>query len=626
VGVGDVSFRMTQTIGQRLKTEREEQRLTLEKVFEATRIRVPYLQALEADDLSLLPSPVQARGYLRNYAEFLGLDFDFILKEMQAMNAQQASGKVIGPADEENAPAPLKNNGLTEGQQSIPIWELSQEKPTSIEEPESILQDDLASQASSLSSITVPLKPKPARRKKRDDASELKPASIETSPKRRGRKKIQPEEAPALELKPEPVEESVVPIDPSIQTGQVEEPRPPVETISEPNPISEGVVETLPEETTQIDVGDTLWQTWLNRLGSVLSARARRRTLIPKEMPTVEGKPLSTPMEAEPVKEEQNLPQENSLEILKNIGRDLRERRELLSLHFDEVERNTHVKAHYLDALERGALDDLPSTVQTRGMLANYATFLDLDVDALLLRFADALQARHRERNPQKPARQPGQPITANIPPVRGFIAGDMIFGVSMVVLLVGFAIWGVSRVMTLQSQREVKPTAPSISEVLLASPDASLFTATPTFLPVESIPGEATVTVEIPTQNVNAQVQLNLVAVERTYMRVIVDGKTEFDGRVLPGNAYPFEAENQIEVLVGSGAAIRVVYNGRDLGLMGTFGQVVNNIYLDAEILTPTALPTATGTVAPTPTNTALPTATPRLTATPALSATATP
>jgi len=192
--------------------------------------------------------------------------------------------------------------------------------------------------------------------------------------------------------------------------------------------------------------------------------------------------------------------------------------------------------------------------------------------------------------------------------------------------LLVGFAVWGVSRVMAIQSQRDVKPTAPSISEVLLASPGPSLFTATPALLPVESIPGEATVTVEIPTQNVNAQVQLNLVAVERTYMRVIVDGKVEFDGRAVPGNAYPFEAENQIEVLVGSGAAIRIVYNGRDLGLMGTFGQVVNNIYLGTEIITPTALPTATATITPTPTKTGVPTATSGFTSTPSPSATVVP
>jgi cytoskeleton protein RodZ len=358
----------------------------------------------------------------------------------------------------------------------------------------------------------------------------------------------------------------------------------------------------------------------------MLSARAKRKTLTPRESPFREPEPVTVALELPMEAGAQPGAPETYKQILKEIGRELRQRRELLSLHFDEIERNTHVKAYYLDALERGALDELPSTVQTRGMLSNYATFLDLDVDALLLRFADALQARHRERNPSRPARKPGQPIVANLPAVRSFIAGDMIFGVGMAVLLVGFAIWGVNRVMTIQSQQAVPPTSISISDVLLSSPDPSSFTATATFIPVEAFPGEPTVTVEIPTLNVNAPVQLNLVAVERSYLRVLVDGEVAFEGRVVPGNAYPFEAEDQIEVLVGSGAAIRIVYNGRDLGLMGTFGQVVNNIYRSTEIITPTGLPSLTPTITTTPTQTAPPTATPRFSETPAASATAVP
>lgn len=601
---------MTHTIGQRLKAEREEQRLTLEKVFEATRIRVQYLQALEADDLSVMPSPVQARGYLRNYAEFLGLDVDQVLDQLREMSAQQTSGEVIAPADP-TLPVPLP---ATESIDTVPVIPTPQ------------VSDILPPEPISVEEVPVPIKPKPARRKKAD--SDPKPASVEAPTTRRGRKKAEPISTPVVEAQPEVVEEIVVPIESVPEAEYVEAAVAPTE--SAPTPVVETATDLSADDAPQADASDTaspVWQTWLNRLGSVLSARMKRRTLIPRESPVIESEPV---VAAEPeVPAEVGIhsrPFENSNEIFKEIGRELRTRRELLSLHFDEVERNTHVKAHYLDALERGALDELPSTVQTRGMLSNYATFLDLDVDALLLRFADALQARHRERNPQKPARTPGQPIIPNMPPVRSFIAGDMIFGVSVAILLVGFAIWGVSRVMTIQSQREVKPTAPSISDVLLASPDPAFFTATSTFLPVEAFPGEATVTVEIPTQNVNAQVQLNLVAVERTYMRVIVDGEIAFDGRVVPGNAYPFEAENQIEVLVGSGAAIRTVYNGRDLGLMGTFGQVINNIYLGTEIITPTALPSPSPTITLTPTDTPPPTATSRFTATPAPSATTVP
>src|SRR6266511_794754 len=71
------------------KTRFEDKRLTLEKVFEATRIRVQYLHALEADDHSVMPSSVQARGYLRNYAEFLGLNVESLLDDMREANAQK---------------------------------------------------------------------------------------------------------------------------------------------------------------------------------------------------------------------------------------------------------------------------------------------------------------------------------------------------------------------------------------------------------------------------------------------------------------------------------------------------------------------------------------------------------
>jgi cytoskeleton protein RodZ len=606
---------MTQTIGQKLRAEREAQKLTLEKVFEVTRIRVPYLQALEEDNLSRVPSPVQARGYLRNYAEYLGLNFEQLLDEMRVASLQQATGEVIGPADD----APTLRHSLPSRDTAI----LSAQSAAQTPEPPYAARDEpiRVEEAMPLPSP----QPKPVRRKKVD--SQLEPTSVQSTPKRRGRKKIepQPESVPALEPsdaaqdKPEAVATPVVPI----------------ETIPQSESPAEQTVDVSQETIPQTEASDTLWQTWLNRLSSVLSARMKRRTLVPREaVSSQNGSEASfAPSDVLSEKDTQRAPVETrnlslqkSSEIFKEIGVELRERRELLSLHLDEVERNTHVKAHYIEALEKGAIDELPSTVQTRGMLSNYATFLDMDVDALLLRFADALQARHRERNPQKPARKPGEPIIANIPPIRTFIAGDIIFGIGIAVLLVGFAIWGVSRVVAIQSQQEIQPTAPSISDVLLASPDPSQIKPTATLQPVESFPGLATVTIVIPTQDLNVEVQVNLVATERTYMRVVVDGEVAFEGRTIPGNAYPFQAASQIEVLVGSGAAIRVVYNGRDLGLMGTFGQVVSNIYTASEVITPTALPSPTGAVTMSPTATMPPTATLSLTNTPVPSNTSSP
>ena len=161
---------------------------------------------------------------------------------------------------------------------------------------------------------------------------------------------------------------------------------------------------------------------------------------------------------------------QSSQEIFNDLGQQLRQRREMLSLTIEEVERHIHVRTAFLRALERGALEELPSTVQTRGIFSNYASFLDLDVDLLMLRFAEGLQARHRERYPQKPMH--GKPIKVNekVPPLSTFIAGDLLIGGGMIILLILFTIWGVSRVVVMHSQFYPQVTAPEISNVLVVT------------------------------------------------------------------------------------------------------------------------------------------------------------
>ena len=61
-------------MGERLRTAREGRGLSLDDVETATKIRKKYLVALEQEDEEALPPGVYARGLLRNYASFLGLD------------------------------------------------------------------------------------------------------------------------------------------------------------------------------------------------------------------------------------------------------------------------------------------------------------------------------------------------------------------------------------------------------------------------------------------------------------------------------------------------------------------------------------------------------------------------
>jgi transcriptional regulator with XRE-family HTH domain len=79
---------MSETVGAALKAAREQRRLTLAQVSESTKVRIHYLQALENDDISAMPSAAQARGFLRLYVDFLGLDLERLIPPPAAVVAE----------------------------------------------------------------------------------------------------------------------------------------------------------------------------------------------------------------------------------------------------------------------------------------------------------------------------------------------------------------------------------------------------------------------------------------------------------------------------------------------------------------------------------------------------------
>lgn len=62
------------TLGEELKRLRENKDLSIREVAEATHIGGRFLQAIEADNYSILPGGIFNRGFVRSYARFVGLD------------------------------------------------------------------------------------------------------------------------------------------------------------------------------------------------------------------------------------------------------------------------------------------------------------------------------------------------------------------------------------------------------------------------------------------------------------------------------------------------------------------------------------------------------------------------
>jgi cytoskeletal protein RodZ len=372
-------------------------------------------------------------------------------------------------------------------------------------------------------------------------------------------------------------------------------------------------------------------QPLLERLGG--SSTTRRPTEQPPQAAMHGSHP---PIQKASVVEEQSIPPPvpDAKAVGKvyfvQIGQQLRQRREILGLSLEEIEAHTHVRIHYLQALEDGDLDSLPSSVQGRGMLKNFANFLGMDPEPLLLGFADGLQARflanqpqriqaqHRQTSPQPPA-APIRPAST----VHRVSWGEMLWGVTLLLVLTAFVGWGAFRVFATRSTeaKKIIPTPPPIADVLLSTPTGALIlpSPSPTLTPTQPIlptitPLAPDVTIQVDVTGEAAlpaaevgKIQINIAIRQRAWMRVTVDGQVAFEGRVLPGSAYPFSGDERIEIITGNASGLQVYYNQQDLGPLGFAGEVVDRIFTAEGVQTPTATVTTTSTLAalvtPTPT-----------------------
>lgn len=83
------------TVGEILKTKRQEKNLNLEAVEEEIRIRKKFLEAIENDDWQKLPSLTYTRGFIKNYSEWLGLDTAYVLSVFRRQMAISEKQKVV---------------------------------------------------------------------------------------------------------------------------------------------------------------------------------------------------------------------------------------------------------------------------------------------------------------------------------------------------------------------------------------------------------------------------------------------------------------------------------------------------------------------------------------------------
>src|SRR4030095_114759 len=91
----------------RLAAARERKGVDLVRAERDTKIRVRYLSALERGDYRDLPGAVYTKGFLRNYAIYLGLDPEDVLRQWRRERGEATAPEaVIGPPTPLAGPCP----------------------------------------------------------------------------------------------------------------------------------------------------------------------------------------------------------------------------------------------------------------------------------------------------------------------------------------------------------------------------------------------------------------------------------------------------------------------------------------------------------------------------------------
>lgn len=288
---------------------------------------------------------------------------------------------------------------------------------------------------------------------------------------------------------------------------------------------------------------------------------------------------------------------------METIGQRLRQGRERLGLSLEEAERTTHIRAQHLAALERDEFEALPSPVQARGFLKNYADYLGLDTERLLQDYGAASPAARRS----PPTRPPGSSTRAEVRVRRrGWFSADLLVAGSIALGALALLIWGGGRLMaSLRSAAApADQNAAAPVPTVTATPTATLEPAAASLPNVFEAP---TATVTLPPLNLpGSGVSIRLLVVQRAWVRALADGEQRYQGRAEPGFILDLAGDRQIEVTTGNGAGLRLTLNGTDLGLMGGLDEALTRIWTPAGEISPTP------TVTPTPTATLRPSATP--------------
>ena len=261
------------------------------------------------------------------------------------------------------------------------------------------------------------------------------------------------------------------------------------------------------------------------------------------------------------MKENQTHLRKKQQEILTEIGEYLHEIRCQQGLSLEDVAIRSCIRATLLGAIEQGNLNALPEPVYVRGFIKRFADHLGLDGEEIARKFP---QSKLLDIYPSAWWKFP----LVQLRPVHLYIV--------YIAMVIG-AVSGLSHLVQRSALQQVTQIETPSPVQPLPNPNPSVEVSLP--INQASNSGNSTLISSQSDPNSNKPVVVGIYLQEESWLKVSVDGKTEFEGILPKGEKRNWKANEEITVRAGNAGAVLVAFNNEEKRL-GARGQVMQATY----------------------------------------------
>jgi cytoskeletal protein RodZ len=255
----------------------------------------------------------------------------------------------------------------------------------------------------------------------------------------------------------------------------------------------------------------------------------------------------------------------------------LRSERERLGKDLKEVAQVTRIKYSYLKAIEEADFKNLPARVYTRAYIRDYAKYLGVSPDSTIedyerfLAERDNLLAPHKTATHEKDAVVLAKDAVSDnphVPKTRNISAPLFkIFSILIVVSVVGLLLYGTqTREFGVTERVEYQPPQPT--QVVPTNTTQDTSEGQSIYKTTEDAPQERPVK---PFKH-----SLNIVATERVWLQVLIDGKEKKEMTLNPGETLTYAAQDSFSLIIGNAGGIKLRFDDKNLDNLGESGRVV--------------------------------------------------